>query len=133
MADISDIGARGEAREWLEALIKEMSQYNFAYSNEDDLQRGIVQVLDGLGEPYEREHRLSKEDRIDFYFPVKKVGVEVKIDHPLSALTRQLMRYAQHEAIDGLLLVSGKLRLSNMPESMNGKPLRIHSLIGSLL
>lgn len=133
MSDISDIGARGEAREWLNGLAKELSQYSFNYSSEDDLQRGMAQVFDAMGEPYEREHRLSKEDRIDFYFPMKKVGVEVKIDHPLSALTRQLMRYVQHEAIDGLMLVSGKMRLTNMPDKMNGKPLVIHSLLGSLL
>jgi len=133
MSDILDLGTKGDAREWLNTLVDTLGKYNFNYTNEAELQQGLICVFQTLDEPFETEHRLSKEDRIDFYFPYMKVGVEAKIDHPLSALTRQLMRYVQHNSIDGLLLVSGKVRLTNLPESMNGKPVRSYSLIASLL
>ena len=133
MGELVGLQAHGEAREWLDTLVSTLQKYSFSYTNEDELQQGVFAVLETLKEPFEREYVLSKSDRVDFYFPKQKVGIEAKIDHSLSALTRQIHRYVQHEEIDGILVVSGKVRLMNLPESINKKPVRCYSLIGSLL
>jgi len=131
MSDITH--ARVDAIEWIESLSKTLSRYRFNFSNEKDLQGGMGKVFTALGVEFFAEHHLSDEDIVDFYFPEKKVGIEAKIDHSLSDLTRQLFRYAQHDSILGILVVTSKARLANLPEEMNHKPIRCHSLIGSLL
>jgi hypothetical protein len=133
MSDVLSLNPRVDAIQWIEHLSKTLSKYRFNFSNEKDLQDGMRKVFDTMGEEFVYEHRLSDEDIVDFYFPGKKVGVEAKIDHSLSDLTRQLFRYAQHESILGILVVTSKARLANLPEEMNRKPIRCHSLIGSVL
>ena len=133
MNDISKLEPLHEARAWLAHIVSTLKGYNFNYTNENDLQNGIRQVFETMDAPFESEYRLSDKDRIDFYWPKSKIGVEVKIDHALSALTRQVHRYVQHDSIEGLLIVSGKVRLNAVPQIISGKPVQIHSLIGSLL
>ena len=133
MSDIVSLDPRNSTKSWLEHIVGELKRYNFSYTNEGDLQEGIKQIFGTLDEPFEREHVLSKQDRVDFYFPRQKIGVEVKIDHALSALTRQVHRYVQHDDIRGLLVVTGKMRLNAIPETINNKPVYLHSLVTSLL
>lgn len=133
MSDVLSIGPRVEAIQWIEHLSKTLSGYRFNFSNEKDLQAGLDKVFRKTGEVFFPEHRLSDEDIVDFYFPGKKIGIEAKIDHSLSDLTRQIHRYVQHESILGILVVTSKARLANLPEEMNHKPIRCHSLLGSVL
>lgn len=133
MSDVVSLDPRNSTKAWLEHLIVALKKYRFNYTNERDLQDGIQQVFETLDEPFEREYVLSKADRLDFYWPNQKVGVEVKIDHALSALTRQIHRYVQHEDIRGVLVVTGKLRLNAIPTEINKKPVYLHSLATSLL
>lgn len=133
MTDIVALKPRQQPRAWLDYLSSEIAQYNFNYSNEADLQNGLRQVFETIDSPFKSEYKLSDKDRIDFYWPDSKIGVEVKISHPLAALTRQVHRYLQHEEISGILIVSGRVRLNQIPQIISGKPVQIHSLIGSLL
>lgn len=133
MTDVLSLNPRVDAIQWIEHLSKVLSKYRFNFSNEKDLQAGMGKVFASIGEEFVAEYHLSDEDIVDFYFPTKKIGVEAKIDHSLSDLTRQLFRYAQHESILGILVVTSKARLANLPEEMNHKPIRCHSLIGSVL
>jgi hypothetical protein len=70
---------------------------------------------------HEREVVLSRAERIDFLL-VGGIGIEVKIGMSISALTRQLFRYANLEAIRALVVVVTSNRLSNLPREINGKP-----------
>jgi hypothetical protein len=133
MTDVLSLNPRVDAIQWIEHLSKVLSKYRFNFSNEKDLQAGMGKVFVAMGDEFLAEYHLSDEDIVDFYFPGKKIGVEAKIDHSLSDLTRQLFRYAQHESILGILVVTSKARLANLPEEMNHKPIRCHSLIGSVL
>lgn len=133
MSDVLSLTPRVDAIQWIEHLGTVLNKYRFNFSNEKDLQAGMRRVFEKLGEEFTYEHRLSDDDIVDFYFPNKKVGIEAKIDHSLSDLTRQIHRYVQHESILGILVVTSKTRLANLPEEMNNKPIRCHSLIGSLL
>lgn len=133
MTDIVQLEPRYKPETWLKTLDDLLKQYNFNYTNESELQDGINEVFGTLEDAFISEHIISKADRIDFYWPGPQIGVEVKIKHSLSALTRQVHRYVQHESIRGILVVSGKIRLNEMPHIINGKPVLIHSLVGSLL
>jgi len=133
VSDIISLEPRYVAETWLKTIDDLLKQYNFNYTNEAELQCGIKEVFGTIDEPFVSECILSKDDRIDFYWPGPQIGVEVKIKHSLSALTRQVHRYVQHESIKGILVVSGKARLNQIPHTINGKPVLIHSLMGSLL
>ena len=114
-----------------------LSGWKYNFDSEQDLQRGIWEAIQRVyanpTESWQREYRLSEEDRIDFFYTDFGIGVEAKISHSLTALTRQLHRYAQHEAIRGLVLITPKTRLTNLPDRINGKPIRIVNLMSSLL
>lgn len=133
MSDILSISPRIEAIQWIEHLESVLGKYRFNFINEKELQAGMAKAFARMEEPFEREYKLSDEDIVDFYWPNKKVGLEAKIDHSLSDLTRQLFRYCQHTSILGILVVTSKARLANLPEEMSNKPVRCHSLLGSLL
>jgi hypothetical protein len=133
VSDILSISPRIEATQWIDQLASLLAKYRFNFVTEKDLQAGMAKAFARLDEPFEREYRLSDEDIVDFYWPKKRVGLEAKIDHSLSDLTRQLFRYCQHESILGILVVTSKARLANLPEEMSNKPIRCHSLLGSVL
>jgi hypothetical protein len=110
-------------------IVKAISAARYSWANEKQLQDGIEQVLLGRF-PFTREHRLSSADVIDFL--VGTVGVEVKIKGSVTAVRAQLERYAEHACIDFLLLVTTRTQLRRLPDTVNGKPLRVLALTGSL-
>lgn len=105
-----------------------LGAYRYSQSTEDALQRGIAGVLEAHGVPVEREHRLDAHSRIDFLVGI--VGIEVKIGGSRNELIRQLHRYAQFDSIGELLVVSSRMRLTSLPESLNGKPIVSLALLG---
>ena len=60
-----------------------------------------------------------------------RLGIEVKIDGSLSDLTRQVFGYTQNDLIQGVLVVTQLQRLSRLPDTMNGKPVRVAHLATS--
>jgi len=115
---------------WL--VSERLSSARFNLASEKDLQDGIEAVLKDIGWPFAREAQLGVHDRIDFLLG-NGIGIEVKIDKNLAAVTRQLHRYAQHPSILGLLLVTTRMRLRTLPLEFNGKPARVVCLLGSTL
>jgi hypothetical protein len=113
-----------------ERLREVLGAYRYSFAHERDLQDGIAQVLRLRGIRFDREVRLAPEDVPDFM--VDGIAVEVKVDGGLSAVTRQLHRYAQHSRVRALLLVTSLGRLANLPAKMNGKPVASLSLLGGL-
>lgn len=107
-----------------------LGSYRYTHTNERDLQDGIAQVLALRGIRFEREVRLSDEDRPDFM--IGGIAVEVKVDGSLSAVTRQVHRYAQQKAVRAVLVVTSLSRLGNLPATVNGKPVAVLALLGGL-
>jgi hypothetical protein len=130
MTDLSNIGMTQRAPRRLEEAADKLGQHKFIFTNEDELQQGIAMIL---GEEWKREHQLSKEDRIDFWHKMHRLGIEVKVDGGLSELTRQVFRYTENEDVLGVLVVTSLSRLSRLPDTMNGKPVRVLRLTGSIL
>lgn len=100
----------------------------FRFQNEGELQEGIAIALERAGISHVREVVLSKADRIDFMLD-GGVGVEVKIDGSITSLTRQLYRYAQRPEVAAVVVVVSRMRLTNLPTEMNGKPIRVVNVI----
>ena len=103
----------------LETICSVVERVRFRFVCEDDLQRGIEEVLVAAKLNVKREHKLAKTDRIDFL--IDTVGVEVKIQDSLTSVTRQMHRYAQYDEITLLVLITTKATHRGIPREMNKK------------
>ena len=72
-----------------------------------------------------REVVLSPKDRIDIM--VDGIGVEVKTGHSRRQIHAQLVRYAKHNLITGIVLATGIAFPASVRE-IHGKPFRCASL-----
>lgn len=115
----------------VERIVRAISSRRFRFSNEKDLQAGIETAFQEDGLIFEREVRLAPGDVVDFMVGV--VAVEVKTDGPLAALTRQIDRYAEHERVKELVVISSRRRLTNLPQVLRGKNVHAVALAGGLL
>lgn len=96
------------------------------FHDEAELQAGIEKILKAAGIEFLREVRLSGKDRIDFQ--IGRLGIEAKVDGSLSAVTRQLHRYAQLETIGELLLVTTRAIHLDAATILNGKKIEVYYL-----
>lgn len=104
-----------------------LSGFRFNFSNEDELQQGIAQSLSGSKFDFRREYVLTPKDRFDFFVDGCFV-IETKVGGSTADVMRQVSRYAENAAVHGILVVttrSGHV----LPESFNGKPVLVHSLM----
>lgn len=104
-------------------LSEAMRRWQFSPSCEDELQRGIAMMLDGEKLSYQREESLSRRDRPDFM--IGSVALEVKVDGGTMSVLRQLQRYAAHEDVSRLVLVTTCSRHASLPAAVLGKPLNV--------
>lgn len=96
-----------------------------AQPEEYDIHAAVARALSDAGLNFEHEYRLGPRRRIDFR--VGRVGIEVKKGHPASSeLTRQLRKYLESDALDGVIVVAQ--RATALPETLCGKPVRLVSL-----
>jgi hypothetical protein len=107
----------------------------FNFSNEEELQLGIAELLAKGGYPFEREKRLDVHSRIDFYLPVgvRGIGIEAKVNGRPSEILRQVQRYAMHADVAGIIVLSRRANAHIIPDSLQDKPVRVISLWSSNL
>lgn len=116
-----------------EEVINVIAAHNYRWSNEDDLQEAIRQVLLESGLVAQREVRLSDRDRIDLL--IDGIGIEVKAPRigskqPVSRVVTQLARYAQHVEIRDLVLVTTTHRHRLVPPIIGGIPVYVVNVGG---
>lgn len=105
--------------------VKAIIERNCLPLNDEKLtQAALANVFAFAGIEFEREVRLSDADIVDFM--VGGIAVEVKIKGAKAAIYRQLERYAQHDCVASILLVSS--RSMHLPALINGKPALVASL-----
>jgi hypothetical protein len=92
-------------------------------STENALQTSIQEAFDNAGVDYAREKALSRRDRPDFL--CGDVVIEAKCRYPKKAIYRQLVRYAEHDSVAAIILVTGTAM--GMPDQINGKPVYVIS------
>lgn len=112
------------------AAAVKLRAFRFRFGCEDDLQAAIADALAPV--PVEREVRLGPNDRVDHLLP-GGVVVEVKVAGPRDCVLAQLTRYAAHDRVTGLVLVTTRARHQDMPADLFGKPLEVVYLGGRSL
>lgn len=109
-----------------------LRRHRFRFASERALQNSLTRLLEMLGFAATREYRLGPEDVADFFLEGSGLAIEVKVDGSLSAVTRQLHRYAGHHDVNALMLITSLNRHDSLPNEMQGKPLRVVVLPGGL-
>lgn len=102
-----------------------LSGYDFRVSSESELQEAVLEALSDGGFLVWREHRLSERDRVDVFLPNVGLVLELKVKGSLTPVTRQLLRYAEHDEVRGILLVTTRRAQSGMPKWLHGKPVMV--------
>lgn len=134
----------------MKALETLLRSYQFNFTSEEELQCAVEAILTQTKVPFEREYEfppivtdeprhvtrvysdagvsdvLSKprrtisKDRIDFI--VGDIGLEIKIGFSYTDVVRQLHRYAAHDEIKALMLLTSRSQ-HTMPAEISGKTL----------
>ncbi len=116
-------------------VVEALTRGRFRYRNEDELHQGMMIALTAAGIPVDDSHHevsLTAADRIDFLL-AGGLGIEVKVSGQTSAVWRQLHRYATHERVSGLILVTTRTpHAVGAPVELNGKPVAVLVLRGGL-
>jgi hypothetical protein len=81
--------------------------FRFSYVSENELQAAITAALEQAGFHVEREVRIPN-GRLDIL--VGRVAVEVKLAGPTSKLERQVLRYLADDRVDGVVVVTNRMR-----------------------
>lgn len=105
-----------------------LSQGRFDLSTETKCQADIETLLLASlpAGVVSREHRLSPADRPDFLV-FDSIVIEVKVKGAgRAAIERQLLRYAVHPQVTGLVLATGVAM--SLPDRLYGKPLAVVSM-----
>lgn len=107
-----------------ELVARTIAGTEFRYASEADLQEGIAGALVARGWRVEREVSLTPCCRIDLMVgSLNRVGVEVKVNGSIAAVSRQLRRYAECEQVGALVLVTNRVGHRRLPDELCGKPL----------
>lgn len=86
-------------------------------------------LITDLAGTREQKRITRHEDIIDFM--VGDVGIELKLKGSPTAIYRQLERYAAHDQVQHLVLLTG--RTMGMPATLNGKPVSVVCLSRAFL
>lgn len=102
-----------------------LRRHRIDLTDEKRTQADIESILTDAGIPFEREKRLAPGDIVDFLV-AGGLAIEVKTDGSKASIYRQLLRYAGHDAVNELLLVSNVPM--TLPPVINGKRAAVASL-----
>lgn len=100
-------------------LVMLLRANRYRLGHETLLQEDVRALLARHGIPHQREHVLGPADRVDFLVD-GRIALELKIKMPARHVYRQLERYATHDCVDSLVLMSATA--ISMPRSFNSKP-----------
>jgi hypothetical protein len=109
----------------IDLVVELLAGYRLRFGTELQLQDDIEAALGTGGLHFAREHCLSGADRIDFYLSLLGIGIECKTEGSISQAAAQLLRYAKHTTILGLVLVSRRRGHQLSQTQLGGKPFRM--------
>lgn len=104
-------------------LLIKLERTRFPLNKESDTQTAIESTLKEMGIQFEREYVLSSNSRVDFYIPKYKLAIEVKIKGSRSEIQAQCNRYALHDKVAIVLLLSS--RSTSFSSMHNNKPILV--------
>lgn len=113
----------------VDLVAEAIGHHRFRYANEDMLQRGLAGALTLDGFDVRREVWIAEGCRIDLL--VGRVGVEVKVGGSARDVVRQCVRYLESDLLDGLVLVTSRVRHHLDSMEVGDKPVRVVQLAGA--
>jgi hypothetical protein len=99
-------------------LIQLIHTSRIELSDEKVTQSRIAQIFEEAGIPFVKEYAFDKKDIVDFLVD-GRIAVEIKIKGQKKAIYRQLERYAQHEVVTSIVLLTSVSM--GLPETINNK------------
>lgn len=108
----------------VEQIIVAMRGIRFPLKSEKVLQAALSEQFTASGIEHEREVRLSSADIVDFMFG--DIAAEVKIAGSKREIFFQLERYAEHDRVSGLILITNVPM--GLPAAIKGKPAYLFNL-----
>ena len=111
-------------------LVRLIEEAHLQATSELVLQDGLEHLFSTHGIKHVREHSLSRQDRVDFM--IGNIACEVKIGGGVNPLQRQLGRYAEHEEVEAILLVTTLPRLAKVPCELDGKRVGVALVLGGI-
>lgn len=112
-------------QELIYRLINQIHLSRFDLSNEKSTQAEIGKMFVTENIPFVAEYAFNSEDIVDFLV-AGCIAVEVKIKGQRRSFYRQLERYAQHDIVSSIVLLTSVSMF--LPDEINGKK----SYVGSL-
>lgn len=107
----------------IEQTLRCLTRWQYDLSTEAALQGDAAKALTLGMIAFKREVSLSEHDRIDFYLPDAKIGIEVKLKCAARQIFRQIERYADSDRIEAIILLSNTAL--GLPGQIKGKPVHI--------
>lgn len=111
-----------EASETVERVIGALRGCALRVRDEEAMQGEVAKLFAANDVTFVEQEVLGPGERIDFLCG-QGVGVELKTRGGAAPLIRQLARYAAHERIRALVVVSTRRQLLALPSSIGGKPI----------
>lgn len=96
----------------------------FAWASEAEFQSGVELAFQAGSVAVSREYSLGAAGRADFFLLAgvnRGIAIELKVKGSPAAVLRQLHRYAEVDAVLGVVLVTASMRLA-IPDELAGKP-----------
>jgi hypothetical protein len=100
------------------------------FTSEAQLQTALADLLAAEGYQAAGQVRLGPGERLDFLVG-GGIAVELKVAGPPDALERQITRYAAHDQVTAIVIVTTRARHQGMPEQVGGKPVFVVYLGGA--
>lgn len=101
-----------------QAIIELIKSVKLQHSTEFLMQGDLYELFHSLGIPFEKEYQLSKTSTVDLF--INGVAIECKVKGQPIQIHRQLERYALHDEVKAIILVTAKFM--NVKPIINGKP-----------
>lgn len=109
----------------IEPVLAALRKCAFRGDVEWEMQTAVSFALLRADVVFTREHELSKADRPDFFIEESGTIIECKVKGSMAAAATQLDRYAKHDVVKRLVLVTTKMQHARVPEELQGKDVHV--------
>lgn len=114
---------------WSDTVVQALRGYTIRpFLDEAGLQAALETVFEGAGLHVQREFKLGPRERLDFF--LDGLAIEIKLKGSMPRLLEQLLRYARHDCVTELLVITPRARLLDVPREILSKPVRAYQLLG---
>lgn len=128
---VTPLTGHAEVSTFAEALARVIhnARGRLLFGTEAQLQQACAELFAAERFDAAAQQQLGPGERPDFM--IGGLAVELKVKGTADALTRQLRRYAAHDEVRGIVVVTSRARHRGIPREISGKPVRVVWLSGA--